>query len=144
MCLAIIPTMALAASNNATLQVGHKNIPFTGCGVETGFAGDSPTWFFGSYSPAGLGGGKTVAFLEEVSYCDFPIITGSLAVSGFTSNPGQLWLTSVTCNGVTQTQASATFNYFPSDGSASWEWSVGFGITGMPDGANVSCTIVHQ
>ena len=144
MCLAIIPAISLAASNDATLQVGHRNIPFSGCGVDSGYDGSSSTFFFGSYSPTGLGGGRTVAFLDEISFCDLSVIQGALSVSGFTSNPGKSWLTAVTCNGVTQSAASATFTYFPSDGSTLWQWSAGWGFTGAPDGTNLSCTIVHQ
>lgn len=144
MCLAMVPAIVHAASNDATLQVGHKNVPFSGCGVDSGYDGSSATFFFGSYSPTGLGGGKTVAFLDELSFCDLSVITGSLSVSGFTSNPGQSWLTSVTCNGVRQSAAAATFTYFPSDGSTLWQWPMGFGFAELPDGTNVSCTIVHQ
>jgi hypothetical protein len=143
MCLAMIPTIVLAASNDATMQVGHKKVPLSGCGMDSGYDGSS-SFSFGSYSPTGLGGGRTVAFLDELSFCDSAGIEGSLSVSGFTSNPGKSWLTSVTCNGVTQPAASATFTYFPSDGSTLWQWPAGFGLKNIPAGTNIGCTIVHQ
>ena len=144
MCLVLIPGIVLAASNDATMQVGHVNIPFSGCGVDSGYDGGSSILSTGSYSPTGLGGGRTVAFLDEISYCDLSVVEGSLSVSGFTSNPGKSWLTTVTCNGVTQSAASATFSYFPSDGSTLWQWPTGFGFKDIPAGTNISCTIIHQ
>lgn len=144
MCLAIIPTIVLASSNDATMQVGHKRVPLSGCGIDSGYDSSSSILSFGSYSPTGLGGGRTVTFLDELGFCDLAGVEGSLSVSGFTSNPGKSWLTSVTCNGVTQTAASATFSYFPSDGSTLWQWPAGFGFKDIPAGTNISCTIVHQ
>jgi hypothetical protein len=43
-----------------------------------------------------------------------------IAIGGFTSNPGQSWLTSVSALGVTTSGSSATYTY--SDGVATWVW----------------------
>jgi hypothetical protein len=64
-----------------------------------------------------------------------------LEVSGFSSNPGQSWLSSVTCNGVTNSGSTAGFSY--SSGVATWEWVRLFGLF-SEIGLSVSCTIVHS
>ena len=60
---------------------------------------------FGAYSPLGVTGGESINGIYDVSSSG-PICTGShavLVVTGFSSNPGNLWLTSITCNAVTLT-----------------------------------------
>jgi len=73
-----------------------------------------------------------VDFLDERRDCHEAVGQTPLGLSGFASNPGQSWLTSVTL-----------FSY-SSDGSVLWEWPTGFGFVAVPAGTNVSCTIVHQ
>ena len=49
------------------------------------------------------------------------IIFLAIAVSGFSSNPGSCWLTSVKCDGITHSDASASqFTYL--EGTAWWYW----------------------
>lgn len=64
-------------------------------------------------------------------------------VSGFSIDPGQAWLTSVTCNGITKTGVSASsFSY--SGGIAVWTWATGnFGFKSKAVGSNVACTVTH-
>lgn len=64
-----------------------------------------------------------------------------VSVSGFTSNPGTSWLTSVTCNGVDKSASSASFSY--SSGMAEWIWSTEFGFAAKISD-NVGCSIVHN
>lgn len=137
--LGIAPMLALAASDNGTITVGS-----TGC--ESSF-----TWIWGygsggigSYSPTGLTGGETVhALFTSVAG---PSCTGTLnghfQVTGFSSDPGQSWLTSVDCNGITKTGSTATYSY--SSGSAEWVWSAtSWGFTSNV-GSQLACTIVHS
>jgi hypothetical protein len=65
-----------------------------------------------------------------------------LQISGFSVDPGQDWLSSITCNGVKNDGSGATlFSY--SSGKAIWEWSQVFGLMAN-NGSNVSCTISHS
>jgi len=130
--------LALAASDTGTLLVGATS--GGACHqILSGF--DSPL-SVGSYSPTGLTGGKTVTVVVDSL---FPFGGCSnfsgLNVSGFSSDPGKSWLTSITCNGVTDSGSSASYGY--SGGLASWTWSTLFGFTGH-SGTNYSCTIVHS
>lgn len=93
----------------------------------------------GSYSPTGLTGGNTVAAATNIVSC-VGSVGSALEVSGFTSNPGSSWLTSITCNGV-ELLASAATAYSFSDGWGIWDWSTGFNLV---NGTKVSCTIVHN
>lgn len=76
---------------------------------------------YGSMSSAGLNDGHTITGL---SYNSFTSGT-SLLIGGFSSNPGQSYLTSITISGIgTFTGASAVYSY----GSvAQWFW-----FTGVP------------
>jgi len=133
----IIPMIALAASDNGTITVGA----IVGTPIcSWGYVPPST----GSYSPTGLTGGKTVAYLFVIaagpSCTGAP--TGDFGASGFSSNPGQSWLTSVACNGTTKTGATATYSY--SSGTAQWSWSST--TWGFPAkvGSQLACTIVHN
>jgi hypothetical protein len=144
--MALIPALALAASDNGTLTVGKVAtllIPPSVWACKSGFESAST---LGSYSPTGLTGGKAVSILEDVdagstSSCTNPV-SALLSVTGFSSSPGQSWTTSVTCGGVSKTGASASYSY--SGGTASWTWSSTFGFKAKPVGSNVSCMIVHN
>lgn len=131
---------AFASTDNGTLTVGRTTVS---CGGPTlTFSGYSVPLAIGSYSPTGLTGGKTVTGVWDLTGgCG---TSSTLQVSGFSSNPGSSWLTSITCNGVTNlASAVSTFSY--SGGGASWTWnSTTFGIWAKSVGANVSCTIVHS
>lgn len=144
----IVPALLLASqiasassSDNGTLSAGTYDTCFMGALDHTLLFGYA-SGFAGSYSPTGLTGGKTVADLYDhesigSGICVFP--KGSvLTVSGFSANPGASWLSSVTCNGVTNSESASTFSY--SGGSASWQWTQTFGFG---DGTD-SCTIVHD
>jgi hypothetical protein len=100
--------------------------------------GYDPGELGGTYSPTGLTGGETVAaILDNGGTNCFPESI-QFSVSGFTSNPGATWLTSITCNGIEETGSTASFSYL--SGSA-WVWndvSFGFGLD------TVSCSIVYK
>jgi hypothetical protein len=134
--------VAAASGDAGTLLVA--NGPLTRCST-----GGAPLFlpnFYGyqssvggSYSPSGLTGGTTVVALSDSGLC-----FGTLSVvqiSGFAANPGQNWLSSVTCGGVTNLGSSATFSY--GGGVADWIWGTEFGFRSKV-GSNVSCTIVHN
>jgi hypothetical protein len=93
----------------------------------------------GSYSPTGLTGGETVAYVADTTATTCFPARNQLSVSGFTSNPGATWLTSITCNGVEETGSSATFSYI--GGTASWTWFSSFGFVTQD---NYSCSIVYS
>lgn len=139
--LSIGSQVALSATDTATLQLGAYSV--SGCGWLV--LGYNDTLSFGSYSPTGLTGGETVTALSDInSFAGCPS-TAILAVSGFASNPGVDWLTSVTCNGVTNPVSSATFEYL-GGGQAQWQWSQIFGFFGLilAKESNTTCTIVHN
>ena len=136
----IMPMLALAASDAGVITVGDLvGAPICWWGYVPGY---------GSYSPTGLTGGETVAFLADVSIGGLNTCTGPVAanfeVSGFSSDPGQSWLTSVTCNGVTKTGTTAA-GYSYSTGIAHWTWGAGtaFGFRAKV-GQQLSCTITHS
>jgi hypothetical protein len=135
---------ATASSNEGTLTVGISSESCSGIRlpIEYGFVGATSGYAgYGSYSPTGLTGGEAVfAVYDSNSYCEND--AGSyFDVSGFSSDPGSDWLTSITCNGVEQTPSAGS--YFYSAGYAYWMWSTTFGFSSKV-GDNVSCTIVHN
>ena len=137
------PGVAMAASDSGTLLVGQTSIPCNGTGLQiiSGYSTGSPS--FGSYSPTGLTGGETVSDIyDSISSCAPSTDRSVLAVSGFSSNPGSSWLSSITCNGVTNTSSGAAVYQYTS-GTAYWVWSARFGLN-TKVGSNVSCTISHS
>lgn len=143
MILISAPQIATAASDSGTLTVGIKNVRCGGIGIEildwSGYANG----LMGSYGAIGLTGGETLGGVydaEALANCG-SISESVFIVSGFSSNPGSSWLTSVKCNGVTNLQSAATA-YTYSSGQATWNWTQLFGLRSQ-NGNNVSCTIVH-
>ena len=106
--------------------------PVTATGFESGA--------FGSYTPDTLTGGKTIfeLFDRHAVGTGCPPNVGAIMISGFASDPGSAWLSSVTCGSVTNAGSSAGYSF--SSGRASWSWTTLFGF---PTSGNVSCTIVH-
>lgn len=139
---ALAPSGALAATDIGTLTKG-STVQSCGGGIQvlSGYISS----LTGSYSPTGLTGGNAVsAVYDGTAVQCLPLTTYSvLTVSGFSSNPGSSWLTSITCNGVTRAAASAGFSY--SSGNAYWFWTYQqFGFSSLSNGTNVGCTIVHN
>lgn len=128
---------AFAATDNGTLTSGGSS--FGPCGEFQTVGDGYYSSLMGSYSPTELTGGNTLFGIYDVIRpgCTNPG-NSSIIVSGFSSNPGSSWLTSVTCNGVENTAGSASFTY--SSGQAIWSWSKLFGFSGS---GNYSCSIVH-
>lgn len=137
-CVAV-PILVLAATDSATLKVGGT----TGVCLGSLFFADKGynSGTFGSYSPNGLTGGKTVTAVYDLS-CG-AVKSSHLVIAGFSTDPGQTWLTSVTCNGITNSSTSAS-SYGFSSGSASWAWTSQFGFASIANGTNVSCSITHN
>lgn len=115
---------------------GGLNIRF-GVGFDNGVEGT-----YGSYSPTGVSGGESVKGIFDISsgFNCGNFVSGNLVISGFSSNPGSMWLTSIDCHGVTLTQGSSSYSY--NGGTAWWSWTSRFGFSG--NGAQVSCTINHN
>ena len=137
--------IAAASSNSGTLTVGEENVGFCPSAphLPSTLYGYSQFLPLGSYSPTGLTGGESVIeVVDEVTLeCSLPSFS-SLLVSGFSSTPNAEWLTSIECNGVTNTgSGSNQFSY--SNGTASWSWNTVFGLSSK-NGSNVSCTLVHK
>jgi hypothetical protein len=139
--LGISPMIALAASDDGTITVGFAGSCSSG---PPGFE----EWGYlsggqGSYSPTGLTGGKTVVGLYAllIGVTCIGTVNGHFAVSGFSSDPGQSWLTSVACNGTTKTGATATYSY--SSGTAQWTWSATSWGFNSKVGSQLACTIEH-
>lgn len=141
-CLGLIPVVAFADSDAGTITVGSA---VTESLCFYGYPGGTED--MGSYSPTGLTGGETVHALYDQYTGPHECITplARFEVSGFSSNPGQSWLTSVTCNGVTMTGAAAAAYSYGTFGSgvAEWDWRSAFGFI-LKVGAQLSCTIVHS
>ena len=145
--LAIVGTylssqLALASSDIGTLTIGHSTLG--SCESAPGLIAGFYTSVTGSYSPAGLTGGEAVYALIDTIYTHCSGFS-ALVVSGFTSNPGQSWLTSTACHGVTNSGSSAyLFQYDSTSHTATWYWTTLFGLTSLSTGTNVSCTIAHS
>lgn len=141
--LLLTPILAAAASDAGTLFVGKlviSNLPITPCvWIDYGYK-SGPT--FGSYSPTGLTGGKTVDEIDDTTACSGTYLDSLVLISGFSADPGKTWLTSVTCNGVTNDSSSAS-SYTYTSGEATWEWTQSFGLPAKV-GNNVTCTVVHS
>ena len=131
--------IAAAYTDAGTLYVSFKaNGTCPGPVIDTGY---NSYISIGSYSPTGLTGGKTVSALVDVMGPLCPIMSSELDISGFSSNPGTNWLSTVTCGSITKLRSSATFSYY--NGTASWIWSGLFGFNAELH-TNVSCTITHN
>ena len=139
----LTPMLAAAASDVGTLTVGEHivGIPPTHPCVMVDYGYQSGLEN-GSYSPTGLTGGKTVIEVYDTTNCSSTYLFSALAVSGFSSDPGKTWLTSITCNGVTNDSSSSS-SYSYGSGTAAWEWTQSFGLSSKV-GNNVTCTIVHS
>ena len=113
--LGAMPMAVLASIDDGTITVESVNAEPI---CQRGYIGMGN----GSYSPTGLTGGTTVSYLYTmvVGMSCTGIYNGYFGVSGFSSNPGQSWLTSVACNGVTVSGGAATYSY--SSGRAEWIW----------------------
>lgn len=136
--------LAMAHTENGTLTVGRYTESCGSPQISFFFVdGYSTGLSIGSYSPTGLIGGETVIEIaDELSIsCPNHSTLSLLEVSGFSSNPGSSWLTSVTCNGVTNDASAASYSY--NSGVAEWVWSQLFGLA-EENGTNVGCTIIHN
>lgn len=132
---------AAAANDSGTLADGSDSVlcrpPASGSLHRLGFE----TGFFGSYSPTGLTGGKTVSDLfDQDADGTCGATFAAISISGFSVDPGTGWLTSVTCNAVSRLESNV-LAYTYSSGTASWSWSAAFGFV---SGSEYTCTIDHS
>jgi hypothetical protein len=142
MAITVVPGLASASTDNGTLTAGTENgsclPPEVGTYHVIGFINGAS----GSYSPTGLTGGRTLAGISDVEPVSCGSHTSAFSVTGFSSNPGSAWLSSVTCNGVERLQSSAiSYTYTSSTGTAAWIFSGNFGFAG---GDQYACSIVHS
>lgn len=135
-----VSSVAAASTDTGSLLVGVR--ANGRCGLQFFFlSGYASSLSMGSYSPTGLTGGETVSAVFDGAGC--PSAPIELAISGFSSNPGQNWLSSITCGAVTKTGASSV-NFTYSSGTAYWIWGTPpFGFASKFN-SNVSCTITHK
>jgi hypothetical protein len=145
MIMVFASQFAKASSDSGTLTPGTltNSCPprFPGILTFIGFSGQSVD-AFGTYGPTRLTGGKTVIEIyDETTDCAGVANLSSFNVTGFSSDPGSTWLSSITCGGVQKLQSSASYSYTSAAGTAFWIWSSKFGLS---NGAQVSCTIVHS
>src|SRR6185312_3937146 len=110
---------AAAYSDIDTLYVSAASAGACG-GLPVLYVGYNSYLSNGSYSPTALTGGELVSALDDVVDPMCSLHSSGITVSGFSSNPGAGWLSSVRCGGVTNTGSSASFNY--SSGTADWSW----------------------
>lgn len=87
---------------------------------------------YGSMSSTSIAGGYTLLILID-SYDG----SSTCHISGFGSDPGQSFFTSVTVGGVSKTSASAS-SYTYSTGTAIWSWASLFGL----DGTGTSSVVI--
>lgn len=130
------------SSDAGTLTIGAGAI--IGCRPGNplyGFLSTRSSGNFGSYSPIGLTGGKSIGVIVDVETGICSGSGSSFTVTGFSSDPGISWLTSITCNGVVNFGSGAKYVY--SSGDATWAWGQLFGLESHYQ-SNVSCTIVHN
>jgi hypothetical protein len=140
-CLVLGPTIALAATENGVLTVGRSALIIPPV-INVCLSGYSGGGFLGSYSPTGLSGGETIANIVDSGSCSGSEFS-TVGIAGFSANPGQDWLTSITCNGVTKSGSSATYSF--SNQFATWVWTTSnFGLQSIAQGTNVTCTFVHN
>lgn len=110
----------------------------TGDAYSDGSAGTSTGVAAGTISNATLTGGKIIC---EVSTFYSPATPGDrFRVRGFSANPGQSWLNSITVNSQTHSGASATYTWDAVHGMASWIWSPTWNLVNSTYNGN---TIIH-
>ena len=84
---------------------------------------DAPDGFIGSVSPTTINGKTIYEFWQDQRIGDpgQAYVTFKFTLSGFSSDPGQSYFTSLTCNGETITTANAGYSY--GFGYATWTWA---------------------
>lgn len=101
----------------------------------------------GSMTPATTSTGKTYSQLLDRNLCvsllgaTICLKHSWLEISGFTSDPGQGWLVSVSAQGVTRAGSAASYTYDNATGSARWSW--GGQWFGFVPSSTTTVTTVH-
>jgi chitodextrinase len=134
---------ALSAAGYVTTPTGITDSPQLTVGVQ-GEGGISFEGFslgaYGSITPGKTSTGFTYqAFADKYATSQPGYVSTIFSMSGFTSDPGQAWLTLAVAEG--HAFSGNTASYFYSAGIASWTWTTGPAFT---SGGTVPCTVVHQ
>ena len=120
-------TVFLKALLNATMTEGFYD------DGATQYIGYVPSIPIGSMSSTAVTGGYTLsACYDAASGAN----NSYVIITGFGSNPGSGFFTSVTVGSTTKTSASASYSYFA--GQATWNWSTLFGL----DGTGTSAVLI--
>jgi len=114
---------AISITDSVTVTIGEG-----GAGhAKLGFSAvpQGPTMSFGAVSPAITTDGYTYQVIDTSSGICTPRACGgggdTLQIDGFTADPGQAWLNSISYEGCTISGATATFSY--NSGVAEWFWA---------------------
>ena len=124
-------------------------------------SGSAPV--IGSLSPTALSGGKVVTAVWDwceardslnapPPSCPYTMANTNaqaayLSVSGFTSDPGATWLSSVTAAGATRGGSDTTLIYSYASGIATWEWLAPVangGAFGLANSGTITVSITHR
>lgn len=126
-------TIAIGVEIQCALSVYSGSL-FSGNDIFLGTVGNGSIGYalsgIGSLAPTVISGGLSLVSITDNYFVPSKVATqptyqsSSIAVSGFTSDPGQGWLLSVSANSVTRTGASASYTY--SGGIATWRWTSPF------------------
>jgi hypothetical protein len=128
-----------ARADTSTITEGFTSgcIPVA-CVVNIGFLKFS-TGTVGLMSPGTTSDGHTYEDLTD-SYVDGSFKASTIEIGGFSANPGQAWLISVSALGVIRTGASATYHF--SGGIAVWNWPTA--PFGFSNGGTTTVTVNHN
>lgn len=95
-----------------------------GAGYDDGTGGTSTGTAGGSITGGTLTGGKIICEVSSFG----GLAQDRFRVRGFTTDPGQNWLISLTVNGVTKPFTNMTYSYDATHGTANWIWATGHGF----------------
>ena len=109
------------------LYNGSMTAGFVSDGLTFTYIGYEPVYTIGSVSPSTLTDGKTLYSLYD--YYDISVGSsyGYFQVSGFASDPGSSYFTTLTINSTNYSSSSAFYSYF--SGTASWVFPVVFSFS---------------
>jgi hypothetical protein len=115
-----VKRMFVVDSGNVSRLVytGQDDLSLT-AGTSAGTSGYAVSGF-GSLTPTVLGDGMTVADLYSSNTAPFPL---TFVITGFSSNPGSGYVTSVLINSTTLLGSSASYSYY--GGQVTYTWSSG-------------------
>lgn len=134
---------ALLGSSSSSKDTFSITVGVTGggAGYSDGSAGTSTGVATGSITPSTLIGGKIIC---EVSSFNTGV-QDRFRVRGFTTDPGQNWLSAITVNSVAKTAANLTYTFDATHGTANWIWATGHGADwNLTSGTYSGNTVTHN